>query len=123
MWDQSPVSPPDAGTIPPGIWLVGRQVEPGVYEADAGDGCYWERLSGFGGTSDDRIANDFVSNGGRQLVEIARGDVGFSNDVDCGTWRVVVGAAASLPGGTTASGTIEADRLLHEAHRDRRRPH
>ena len=123
MWDQSPVSPPDAGTIPPGIWLVGRQVEPGVYEADAGDGCYWERLSGFGGTSDDRIANDFVSDGGRQLVEIARGDVGFSNDVDCGTWRVVGGAAAGLPGGTTASGTIEANRLLHEAHRDRRRPH
>ena len=123
MWDQSPVSPPDAGTIPPGIWLVGRQVEPGVYEVDAGDGCYWERLSGFGGTSDDRIANDFVSDGGRQSVEIARGDVGFSNDAACGTWRSIGGSTLGLPGGPMASETIEANRLLHEAHRDRRKPH
>ena len=123
MWDQSPVSPPDAGTIPPGIWLVGRQVEPGVYEVDAGDGCYWERLSGFGGTSDDRIANDFVSDGGRQLVEIARRDVGFSNDVDCGTWRSTGRSTLGLPRGTMASETMEANRLLHEAHRERRKPH
>ena len=117
------MSPPDAGTIPPGIWLVGRQVEPGVYEVDAGDGCYWERLSGFGGTSDDRIANDFVSDGGRQSVEIARGDVGFSNDAACGTWRSIGGSTLGLPGGPMASETIEANRLLHEAHRDRRKPH
>ena len=123
MWDQSPVSPPDAGTIPPGIWLVGRQVEPGVYEVDAGDGCYWERLSGFGGTSDDRIANDFVSDGGRQLVEIARRDVGFSNNADCGTWRSTGRSTLGLPGGTMASETMEANRLLHEAHRERRKPH
>ena len=80
-WDQSPESPPPAGTIPPGTWLVGEQVEPGVYAVDAGDGCYWERLSGFGGSViDDVLANDFVSGGGRQLVEIVRSDVGFSND-------------------------------------------
>ena len=121
-WDQSPESPPPAGTIPPGTWLVGEQVEPGVYAVDAGDGCYWERLSGFGGSViDDVLANDFVSGGGRQLVEIVRSDVGFSNDVDCGTWRAVGGATAGLPGGTTASETIEANRLLHEAHQDRHR--
>ena len=119
-WDQSPVSPPPAGTIPPGTWLVGGQVAPGVYEVDTGEGCYWERLSGFGGVLDDLLANDFVSGGGRQLVEIERGDVGFSNNADCGTWRSISGATG-LPGGTTASETIEANRLLHEARRDRRR--
>ena len=121
-WDQSPEPAPRAGTIPPGTWLVGEQVEPGVYAVDAGDGCYWERLSGFGGSViDDVLANDFVSGGGRQLVEIERSDVGFSNDEDCGTWRAVGGAAAGLPAGATTSEAIEANRLLHEAHRDRHR--
>ncbi len=123
-WDQSPESPPPAGTIPPGTWLVGEQVEPGVYAVDAGDGCYWERLSGFGKSGVEGVlANDFVSAGGRQLVEIERGDVGFSTNEDCGTWQAIGGATAGLPSGTTASEAIETNRLLHEAHRDRRRPH
>ena len=121
-WDQTPEPSPPAGTIPPGTWLVGGQIAPGVYEVDAGDGCYWERLSGFGGRGiDDVLANDFVSGGGRQLVEIAPDDVGFSNDVDCGTWRAIGSATAGLPGGTMASETLEANRKFHEAHRDRRR--
>ena len=121
-WDQTPEPPPPAGTIPPGTWLVGGQVAPGVYEVEAGDGCYWERLSGFSGrTSEDVLANDFVSGGGRQLVEIAASDVGFSNDEDCGTWRAIDSATVGLLGGATASETMEANRQLHEAHRDRHR--
>ena len=106
-----------------GTWLVGSEIEPGRYFTNPGRGCYWERLSGLGGTSDDRIANDFVSGGGRQLVEVARDDVGFSNDADCGTWRSIGRSTLGLPGGTMASETIEANRLLYEAHRGRRRPH
>ena len=121
-WDQTPEPSPPAGTIPPGTWLVGGQVAPGVYEVDAGDGCYWERLSGFGGRGiDDVLANDFVSGGGRQLVEIAPDDVGFSNDEDCGTWRAIGSASADLLNGATASETIEMNRQRHEAHRDRHR--
>ena len=123
-WDQSPESPPSAGTIPPGTWLVGGQVEPGVYEADAADGCYWERLSGFGGSVvDDVLDNDFVSGGGRQLVEIGRGDVGFSTNENCGTWRAVGNATGVRLRDATAFEAIEANRRLHEAHRDRHRPH
>ena len=123
-WDQNPVSPPPSGTIPPGTWLVGRQVQPGIYAADTEDGCYWERLSGFGGRSDHILDNDFVSGGGRQLIQIEPSDVGFYADEDCGTWRSLNAPASKvLSGRATDSETIEVNRLLHEAHRDRRRPH
>lgn len=72
--------------IQPGVWLVGDQVAPGTYRATAGDGCFWERLSGFTGNLEQTIANEFVSGGGQQLVSISPGDVGFSTDDDCGTW-------------------------------------
>ena len=124
IWDQSPVSPPPSGTIPPGTWLVGGQVQPGIYEAEAEDGCYWERLSRFGGRIDDILDNDFVSGGGRQLIEIEPGDVGFYSNEGCGTWRSANGTTSgALLGRGTKSETIEVNRLLHEARRDRRRPH
>ena len=86
-WRRSTTITVPAGTIPPGRWLVGRQIQPGQYETDARDGCYWERLRGFSGESRDRITNDFVSGGGRQLVTIRSSDVGFFTDAACGTWR------------------------------------
>ena len=38
-----------------GTWLVGEQVERGVYAAETGGGCYRERRSGFGGTVTDDV--------------------------------------------------------------------
>ena len=37
--------------ITPGLWLVGSQVNPGVYRANVSSGCYWERTRAFAGTS------------------------------------------------------------------------
>lgn len=69
-----------------GRWLVGTQVASGVYVAQTSRGCYWERLRDFTGRISGIIANDFVADGGRQLVAIKAGDLGFSTTDDCGTW-------------------------------------
>ena len=70
-WSQTLVAAPSSG-IPPGRWLVGRQIPTGEYETNASRGCYWERLSGFSGR--DIIANDFVGDAGRQIVRISSSD-------------------------------------------------
>jgi hypothetical protein len=93
--------PPDtggaeaAGTAAPtfgdGTWVVGQDIEPGTYRSDvpAGDFCYWERLSGFGGDIlEDVITNDAVEGPQQVIVEIAPTDAGFTSD-DCGTWTKV----------------------------------
>ena len=85
-WDMSPEAGPPSGQITPGRWLVGRQIQPGEYETNASSGCYWERLRGFSGESNDRITNDFVGDGGRVIVAIRSSDAGFYADADCGTW-------------------------------------
>jgi hypothetical protein len=77
--------------IPPGVWLVGAQITPGVYQANVGAGCYWERNSNFEGVLDSIIANDFIPDASARLVEISAGDVGFYNDADCGTWTRATG--------------------------------
>jgi len=68
---------------------IGEGVEPGTYRAvrlaDAGGDsfCYWERVSGFGGTDVETIANS--AGVGPRVVTIDPGDAGFNSD-DCGTW-------------------------------------
>ncbi len=91
-----PPPPPPPTTQPPttqppppptgfgdGTYLVGQQIAAGRYQAAGGSGCYWERLSGFGGTLDEIIANDFDTTG--PIVSIAASDVGFNSHA-CGTW-------------------------------------
>jgi hypothetical protein len=74
-----------------GTYVVGSQIVAGTYEtvdAVASDGlCYWARLSGFGGTIDDIIANDDVFSG-HAIVAIASTDAGFTSD-GCGSWTKI----------------------------------
>ncbi len=70
-----------------------------------GDGCYWERLSGFGGTLDDVIANDFTPHAYPLVVEIKPTDAGFYADEDCGIWFLVTGPITSNPDGPIGEGT------------------
>lgn len=73
--------------IEDGTWIVGTEVQPGTYRnSGIGSGCYWERLSGFSGTSEDRIANGFSDD--QQIVTIDPSDAGFLSD-GCGTWFLV----------------------------------
>ena len=70
----------------PGSRTVGSEIVAGTYATNALSGCYWERLSGFSGSFDDIIANDFVGTAGQQIVTISASDVGFYSDADCGVW-------------------------------------
>ncbi len=64
----------------PGTYLVGRDIEPGIYAGKAGtevlDTCYWERLSGLGGGFADTVANDNAK--GLFYVDVSETDVALS---------------------------------------------
>lgn len=88
-----------------GINVVGRDLIAGVtYRTRTiPDGCYWARLSGFGGTLDEVIANDFTN--GYSVVTIGANDVGFESS-RCGTWtRDLSPVTASPTAPITANGT------------------
>lgn len=68
---------PSSSSIPSGIYVVGEDIKPGLYQL-AGD-CYWARLSGFTGESKHIIANDTAD--GPFVVEIDPTDVGF--ELEC----------------------------------------
>jgi hypothetical protein len=70
-------------TIPEGKWVIGTHIEAGTYQAEGGDSCYWERLSGLTGTLDDVIANDLPQ--GPATVEIDPEDIAFNSN-GCGDW-------------------------------------
>lgn len=66
-----------------GMYLVGSDIQPGTYRSGGGDFCYWERLSGTGGSFSEIIANDFSD--GPSIVTISPTDVAFDSS-GCGTW-------------------------------------
>ncbi len=66
-----------------GTYIVNTDVEPGTYHAPGSDLCYWARLSGFGGTFSEIIANGNPT--GSVIVTIAASDKGFES-ARCGTW-------------------------------------
>ena len=77
------------GCMGDGVFVVGtgkNQVPPGTYVSFGNKDCYWKRLSGFGGATEDIIANGIGD--GRQIVTIAPADVGFST-TRCDTWTKV----------------------------------
>lgn len=67
-----------------GTSLVGTDILPGTYRFDGSQNrCYWERLSGFSGTSEDIIANDNPR--GQSFVTIEETDKAFRSN-RCGIW-------------------------------------
>ncbi|HVT46290.1 MAG TPA: choice-of-anchor D domain-containing protein [Vicinamibacterales bacterium] len=103
-------------SIAPGMWLVGQQVSPGTYSANASYGCYWERLSGFGNSFDNIIDNDFVDAAGQAIVEIRSGDAGFDANADCGTWTKTSGLSTDRVGARQKTRSeIDANRRRHRA--------
>jgi hypothetical protein len=81
-------SGPAVGFMGGGSYVVGSDIAPGTYVAQAQDGCYWERRRDFTGNSSAIIANDFLSGPQTAIVTIAPTDVGFHTDADCGTWLI-----------------------------------
>jgi Ca2+-binding RTX toxin-like protein len=71
-----------------GHLLVRKEISPGTWRNSGISGwCYWERLSGFGGTVWDIIANDFTNT--TSIVTIYSSDIGFYADPHCGTWSKI----------------------------------
>jgi hypothetical protein len=83
-----PVAPPRPVTFGAGTYRVGIDIPSGLYRSPGGYGCYWERLSGFSGSFDDIIANDFTT-GGTVYVQILPSDAGFYTESDCGIWSKI----------------------------------
>jgi hypothetical protein len=65
-----------------GDYRIGPDIAAGAYTASNTAGCYWARLSGFGGQTADIIASSL----GTGTVTIDAGDKGFST-TGCGTWK------------------------------------
>jgi hypothetical protein len=66
-----------------GMYIVGTDIQPGTYKNGGQSGCYYARLSGFGNTTDDIIAND--NSDTPVVVTISADDKGFQSN-RCGTW-------------------------------------
>ena len=68
--------------LPPGTYLMGRDIEAGTYRGKAGDdilaSCYWARLSNVSG-SDDILANDNAM--GQYFIEMLSSD--FALNTGC----------------------------------------
>jgi hypothetical protein len=70
-----------------GTFIVGTDIQPGTYRITAGSNCYYARLSGFGGTSGEIIANA-NTNGSGAIVTIKPSDAGFQSS-GCATWTMI----------------------------------
>src|SRR3954466_9022393 len=58
-----------------GLYAVGSELVPGRYYAVPRHGCYWERLSGLGGSVGEIIANEFIPDDvGQWIVDIPSSD-------------------------------------------------
>jgi hypothetical protein len=118
-WTQQPRPAPSSGTIPAGVWLVGRQVASGKYSSATRDGCYWERRKDFSGTLNGVIANDFISGGGARTIEIRESDLGFLSEDDCGTWMKKSGLLSDPLSGSEQLTDVERNWALHQARQRR----
>lgn len=77
-----------------GTYFVGTAVPAGRYRSinPVVTNCYWARLSGFGGSLAEILANDNAS--GPAVVDIAASDKGFTSS-GCASWVAVVGPITS----------------------------
>lgn len=84
-----------SGGFGSGTKKVGSDIKPGRYlTTTASSSCYWERMSGFGGSLNDIISNDF-SGGNHIVVEISATDKGFKSS-RCGTWLPYIARSRSV---------------------------
>ena len=71
----------------PGTFVVGTDIAAGTWQSNGtGSGCYWARLSGFGGALAEIIANNFGSS--PAVVTVAATDRGFHSS-GCGSWSKI----------------------------------
>jgi len=71
-----------------GVFLVGKDIQPGTYRSDGKDNtlCYWARLSDTTGELGDIIANGNAD--GQAIVKIDPRDKAFQTS-DCRAWQKI----------------------------------
>ena len=70
-----------------GTWRVGKEFAAGTYRVDAGEGCYWARLTtAHAGDALDNVIEDGLG-GGSQTVTLGEGE--WFETADCGEWRKI----------------------------------
>ena len=84
--DLSPVTASLDAPFGDGTYIIGIDVAPGVWRSEGGTSCYWARLSGFGDTLNEILANENAGASG--TVRISDGDKGFKSR-RCGTWTKI----------------------------------
>jgi ASPM-SPD-2-Hydin domain-containing protein len=92
----------------PGQHRVGQDIAAGRYFNDPAAGCYWARLSGFGGTLGEILSNEFIGFNAQQwIVDILPSDRGFETETECGTWfnSPRHGAQTTITGGVWLVGS------------------
>jgi len=99
----TPMPAGQAATFGDGTYIVGSDIAPGRYRARNLSFCYWERLSGLGGSFDETIANGNPS-GSSAVVEIRPTDKGFSSS-GCGEWTTDLSAVTSSTTAPFSDGT------------------
>jgi hypothetical protein len=83
--DNAPLTSSTTANFGDGTYRVGRDISPGLWKnTDSSNYCYWQRVSGFGGTLDEIIDNGLSDQ--IQTVRIQPTDVGFSAQ-SCGSWQ------------------------------------
>lgn len=81
----TPAAEPTFKVFGDGTQIVGEDVSSGTYRLrEPAFFCYWARLSGFGGTLGEILANENVVDG-YAVVSIGKTDVGFESS-GCGEW-------------------------------------
>jgi hypothetical protein len=77
------------GEFEDGIFIVGVDIEPGMYAPSVVATCHWARLSGFSAAAEETLEEVYHSAADASpVVMLDPADVGFLSD-GCGTWRAV----------------------------------
>ena len=90
-------------TFGDGQYVVGTDIAPGYYRGDGGQSCYWARLSGFSGTTDEILANGTPT--AAVVLRILDTDAGFETQ-GCGEWSSDAAIATTAPTGYSTLGDV-----------------
>jgi len=79
-----PTATPSPDLLQPGTYIVGTDIQPGIYKGEAGNdlfaSCYWARLKDLSGNQDAVIANR--NSIGQFYIKVADGDYAFETACD-----------------------------------------
>jgi hypothetical protein len=105
----------------PGQYRVGADMPVGRYYNDPSSGCLFQRVSGFGGTAAETLAQQSVDfDAGQWIVDLLSTDTGFVTNANCGTWfttprrglLTTITAGMWIVGAQVTPGTYQAPNAL-----------